>query len=68
MPPRKRAYGTTPTTVRLSKELSDRLDAACRDRPGMVSKNTWITEAISEKLDRELAAKGTSSKIKGGRN
>ena len=30
------------------------LDAARRRRPGFVSRNTWILEAITEKLQREV--------------
>ena len=29
------------------------LDAACAARPGNVSRNTWIAEAVQEKLARE---------------
>lgn len=41
--------------LRLAAELFEAIDAACAARPGSVSRNTWITEAIQEKLDRDLA-------------
>ena len=53
-----------PTTVRdldrinlrLSAETFSQVDAARADRPGNVSRNTWITEAVAEKLARESRA------------
>lgn len=53
-----------PTTVRdldrinlrLSAETFSQVDAARADRPGNVSRNTWITEAVAEKLARETSA------------
>lgn len=39
--------------LRLSAETFDAIDAARGYRPGAVSRNTWITEAIQEKLARE---------------
>lgn len=39
--------------LRLSAETFARIDAARADRPGSVSRNTWISEAIAEKLARE---------------
>jgi hypothetical protein len=50
-----------PTTVRSLDRINLRLvgdtfaaiDAACAARPGNVSRNTWIAEAIEEKLARE---------------
>lgn len=41
--------------LRLSAETFAEIDS-CRDaRPGAVSRNTWITEAIEEKLGRDLS-------------
>ncbi len=40
-------------SVRLDKQLWDGIDRACSERPGSVSRNTWITEAILEKLHRD---------------
>lgn len=40
--------------LRLPQELLDGIDIACRRRAGIVSRNTWIAEAIQEKLSREV--------------
>jgi metal-responsive CopG/Arc/MetJ family transcriptional regulator len=42
--------------LRLSAEMFAMIDAARADRLGSVSRNTWITEAIAEKLARETSA------------
>ncbi|AOX18887.1 hypothetical protein AA0488_1260 [Kozakia baliensis NRIC 0488] len=42
--------------LRLSAETFALIDAARADRHGSVSRNTWITEAIAEKLARETSA------------
>lgn len=42
--------------LRLSAETFALIDAARAGRPGNVSRNTWITEAIAEKLARETGA------------
>ncbi len=39
--------------LRLSTEVFVAIDEARADRPGSISRNTWITEAIQEKLLRE---------------
>lgn len=44
--------------LRLPGETFDAIDAARGERPGMVSRNTWITEAIEEKLARARAEDG----------
>jgi len=49
-----RAPGTFPLVISY--------DEARADRPGNISRNTWITEAIQEKLLRE----GRRSKLQGG--
>lgn len=41
------------TNLRLDPEMLSKLDHARRRRPGSVSRNTWILEAIQEKLARE---------------
>lgn len=38
--------------LRLSAETFAKIDAALANRPGVISRNTWITEAIAEKLAR----------------
>lgn len=53
-----------PTTVRdldrinlrLSAETFAQIDVARADRLGNISRNTWITEAVAEKLARETSA------------
>ena len=44
--------------LRLLGKTFDAIDAARSERPGMVSRNTWITEAIHEKLARARAESG----------
>jgi metal-responsive CopG/Arc/MetJ family transcriptional regulator len=41
--------------LRLSAVTFGEIDKACVARPGNVSRNTWITEAVQEKLARERA-------------
>lgn len=43
--------------LRLSADTFSLIDAACAGRLGNVSRNTWITEAIAEKLERETSAR-----------
>lgn len=40
-------------TLRLPASTLDAIEAARRVRPGRPSKNTWIAEAIAEKLAKE---------------
>lgn len=52
--------------LRLSSETFQAIDEARAGRPGRVSRNTWIAEAIEEKLGREadsppLASLGRAS-------
>lgn len=42
--------------LRLSADTFAAIDSRRADRPGNVSRNTWITEAIAEKLAREASA------------
>ena len=42
--------------LRLAAETFAEIDAACAARPGNVSRNTWIAEAVQEKLAREPTA------------
>lgn len=39
--------------LRLAGETFTAIDAACAGRPGNISRNTWIAEAIEEKLARD---------------
>jgi predicted HicB family RNase H-like nuclease len=41
--------------LRLPGETFEAIDAARSARPGNISRNTWITEAVEEKLARERA-------------
>ena len=40
--------------VRLPQDILEAIDAARAGRAGNISRNTWITEAIREKLERDL--------------
>jgi hypothetical protein len=42
--------------LRLAGDTFAAIDAACASRPGNVSRNTWIAEAIQEKLSRDRLA------------
>jgi len=44
--------------LRLPGETFDAIDVSRNARPGAISRNTWITEAIEEKLARDQL-KGT---------
>jgi metal-responsive CopG/Arc/MetJ family transcriptional regulator len=44
--------------LRLPAETFEAIDAARADRPGNISRNTWITEAVEEKLARDRAERG----------
>lgn len=50
--------------LRLAPEMFEALDAARQSRPGNISRNTWITEAIEEKLAHE---QGQSVRTRGAR-
>ena len=41
--------------LRLAGDTFAQIDQACAARPGNVSRNTWIAEAVEEKLARENA-------------
>lgn len=43
----------TKITVRIKKSLVERLEMASKERPLKTPANTWITEAIIEKLKKE---------------
>lgn len=38
--------------LRLSPEVLEAIDAECSRRVGNVSRNTWITDAVTERLTR----------------
>jgi hypothetical protein len=44
--------------VRLPAETFEAIDAARVVRPGNISRNTWITEAVEEKLARDCGRRG----------
>jgi hypothetical protein len=43
-------------SLRLDPDIWGALDAMREQRPGTVSRNTWIAEAVLEKLQRESAS------------
>jgi len=43
-------------SLRLAKEMLNDIDASRATRSGKISRNTWIAEAIKEKLERDTAA------------
>lgn len=49
--------------LRLAAETFDAIDASRQARPGNISRNTWISEAIEEKLasDRAVGLKESGS-------
>ena len=49
--------------LRLAGETFEAIDTSRQARPGAISRNTWITEAIEEKLarDRAVGLKGNGS-------
>jgi hypothetical protein len=47
--------------LRLPAETFEAIDAARAGRPGNISRNTWITEAVEEKLARDRAGRGLTS-------
>ena len=46
--------------IRLAPKILKAVDAACEQRAGTVSRNTWIAEAVAEKLARESAKSGAN--------
>ena len=44
--------------LRLPAEAFEAIDAARIVRPGNISRNTWITEAVEEKLARDRGQRG----------
>lgn len=51
--------------MRLPAEVVEAIDAECSRRAGNISRNTWITEAVQEKLARNGAAGQLTSAGKG---
>jgi hypothetical protein len=47
--------------LRLPAETFEAIDAARAGRPGNISRNTWITEAVEEKLARDRAGRGLTN-------
>ncbi|WP_176474710.1 hypothetical protein [Pseudoalteromonas sp. HM-SA03] len=43
---------TSRISLRLSKELFEEVDVVRKQRVGNISRNTWIAEAVKEKLER----------------
>lgn len=53
-------------SLRLDPEVWTAIDMARLRRAGSISRNTWITEAIAEKLAREQDTGGPHRKAGGG--
>lgn len=56
------------TSLRLDAELIALIDKARSGRAGVISRNTWIAEAIQEKLGREIGSCNDQVKTSQGRN
>ena len=41
------------SSIRVESEIMDAIERACSQRPGNVSTNQWIVEAVTEKLARD---------------
>lgn len=52
--------------LRLDPDVWEAIDAACKRHRGYVARNTWITEAILDKLERERV--GQKPGVAGGQN
>lgn len=44
---------TSRISLRLPKELFNEIDCLRSTRPGNISRNTWIAEAVKEKLEKD---------------
>jgi hypothetical protein len=53
----------TRQSLRLDPEVWEDIDEQRTKRAGSVSRNTWITEAILEKLSRERASRRTGRAV-----
>lgn len=49
------------TSIRVESEIMQAIDSARFKRPGNVSANTWIVEAIIEKLQRDGITIGSAN-------
>lgn len=56
------------TSLRLDAELITLVDKARGGRAGIISRNTWIAEAIQEKLEREIGSRNDRTKKSQGMN
>lgn len=56
MAPNREASGRTRQNLRLDPETWAAIDQARALRSGKIARNTWIAEAIAEKLQRERRA------------
>ena len=56
------------TNLRLPAGTFSAIDEACAARPGNVSRNTWIAEAIAEKLAREVLPEESKLSVKQASN
>ena len=44
---------TVTVSLRIPRELAERVDQSVRSRPVKIPRHTWLLEAVVEKLDRE---------------
>ena len=44
--------------LRVPESLVEKVDALRKQRTGRISRNTWILEAIEDKVERETQARG----------
>ena len=63
----KRLDDRTRQSLRLDPQLWAAIDVSRRGRPGNISRNTWITEAILEKVTRDEAGRDIASSGSGHR-
>ncbi|MGO9420642.1 hypothetical protein [Roseiarcus sp.] len=54
-------------SLRLDPETWEAIDAVRLRRAGSISRNTWITEAILEKLERDQSARALRQRVGGAR-
>lgn len=49
--------GRTSVTLRLPKELIERIDELRAEQPVTVPRNTWIAEAVVRRVQKEITGK-----------
>jgi len=59
---RKKPASVHRFNIRLASDVLLAVDGACERRAGTVSRNTWIAEAVAEKLAHDEQAKRSEAK------